>query len=93
MAINDGGAVYPSRAGWQSWSDADGVRQYEVMDAARGISLRDHFAGEAIRGAADAICDSLSDGDEAHARAHAERHAKAAYLLADAMLRAREQEG
>lgn len=53
-------------------------------------SLRDWFAGQAIAGAADASCDQLGLESEAQAVAHAQRHATAAYMLADAMLKARE---
>ena len=51
----------------------------------RGMSLRDYFAGQALHAAADAVCDDLSD-PERDGPAHAARHARAAYLLADAML-------
>lgn len=54
-----------------------------------GIQLRDWFASQALKGAADAICDQLEQQDEAGAREHAARHARAAYIMADAMLFAR----
>lgn len=52
------------------------------------LSLRDYFAGQALHEAADSVCDDLSD-PERDGPAHAARHATAAYLLADAMLKAR----
>jgi hypothetical protein len=61
--------------------------------AAQRAELRDRFAMFAIRSAADAICDALDEGGEgeAYALTHAARHAKAAYILADAMLEARDK--
>lgn len=68
-------------------------------DYVPGMSLRDYFAGQALKGAADAVCEDLdaAEGESPlgiaqcydDARAHAERHARAAYLVADAMLKAR----
>lgn len=55
-----------------------------------GMSLRDYFAAQSIRGGADSICDQLDPAGhkytDAELAAHVERHAKAAYLLADALL-------
>lgn len=84
MAINDGGQAFPVPAGNVSgdvwWSPEP------------GMSLRDYFAAQSIRGGADSICDQLDPthhaGDD-EIRTHCERHATAAYMLADAMLAAR----
>lgn len=67
--------------------DGDGVPHAEPHS---GMSLRDWFAGQALRGGADAICDQLEIGATAVAEQHCARHARAAYMLADAMLKARE---
>jgi hypothetical protein len=61
-----------------------------------GMTLRDYFAAQAIRGGADALCDQLDplneDTTEADAAEHAKRHAHAAYLLADALLAERNKQ-
>ena len=56
-----------------------------------GISLRDYFASNSSRGAADAVCSCLEDGDAEAALREAKLHACAAYMVADAMLEAREK--
>lgn len=79
---NDGGAAFPGVSG-------DG------RDENQGMSLRDFFAAEASKGAADALCDEMDPSDPEHpvdladVQQHADRHATAAYLYADAMLKAR----
>lgn len=91
MSKLDGGSAFPSLDIYESYNSER--EQYEVKsDTETGMSLRDWFAGQSLKGAADSICDNLTDLDGnldqtlAQATKHAERHAKAAYLLADAML-------
>ncbi len=69
---------------------AEGVRR---LGETQGMTLRDCFAASCCKGAADAVCDNLSEDGEDKAREHAARHAKAAYLIADAMLKARKDQG
>jgi hypothetical protein len=56
----------------------------------QGMTLRDYFASMACRSGADAVCSQLEDGKEQEALVEAERHARAAFIVADAMLKARE---
>lgn len=67
------------------------TREHSKAPLNAGMSLRDYFAGESCKGGADAICDNLSEDGEDKAREHAARHAKAAYMVADAMLAERER--
>lgn len=83
---DDGGPAFP-RAGFE----AD-VYPSAHTTPQEGMSLRDYFAAQAIAGAADATCDELAVAEDADAaQEHAQQHAKAAYLLADAMLEARKR--
>lgn len=76
---DDGGAAFPN-------GDLGG-------DVQPGMSLRDYFAGQSLAGGADSFCDAMGPHETATTEEdiaqHAERHAKAAYLLADAMLKQR----
>ncbi len=63
---------------------------HEKDIAALKATLRDQLAGQALRSAADAVCGHIEDQQEAEALIEARRHARAAYMVADAMLRARE---
>lgn len=58
--------------------------------AQEGMSLRDYFAAKSARGAADHVCDVLDESNDADALEEANRHSRAAYMVADAMLKARE---
>ena len=76
---NNGGPAFPIRGDRTDWN------------ASGGMSLRDWFAGQASHGAADSICDVLDGNDEPTAIIHARRHARAAHIVADAMLAEREK--
>lgn len=54
--------------------------------AAEWRSQRVWLAGMAARGAADAVCSQLEEGDEGAAIIEAQRHAKACVMLADALI-------
>lgn len=73
--INDGGAAYPM--GFM-WPNGQPEAQY-------GMSLRDHFAGQAM---ASMVMDTVAD----EAWETYEQLARDAYRVADAMLAARERE-
>lgn len=92
IAVKDGGPAFPV-----VFPERD-----DALLRAEGMSLRDYFAAQAARGAADALCDTM-DPDYTRpedtydpvaqweqARRHAELHARCAYMFADAMLNARE---
>jgi hypothetical protein len=82
----DGGPAFPRPIGNNGRPNFE---DSEVSNEQAGMSLRDWFAGESLKGAADSICDQLSPEhptSEAEVRAHVERHARAAFMLADAML-------
>ncbi len=68
------------------------TEDFTSLSTTTGILLRDYFAGQALHEAAGAICDDLAEKGDAGAVEHAARHAKAAYLLADAMLAEGERE-
>jgi hypothetical protein len=78
MAIKDGGPAFPLQHNM--------FRKYELND---GMSLRDYFAGQAL-GESLGVISALVCGYTESARDEAERIANAAYLVADAMLKARE---
>lgn len=72
--IKDGGEAFP-RAGFAS------IDHQHIDQGATGMSLRDYFAGQALAGYLY---------DHTHHK-HSEDHiARCAYILADAMLKARE---
>lgn len=88
--MNDkSGPAFPTTKPLDYWGDPN-----------QGMSLRDYFASEASRGAADVLCDMLepSSAEEAFdpvqqlelVKRHAAQHAMVAYIYADAMLKARE---
>lgn len=79
--INDGGPAFPSG---EHWWNTETNKHEPVGD--RGMSLRDHFAGEALCGWAagrngDGFCET-----SAH-----DVVAEACYKYADAMLKARKR--
>lgn len=84
-AINDGGSAFPMPA------SEDHLRG--GVCAEYGMTLRDWFAGQALEALANnsAIQDSYINPDhpDAHDEVGAELFAKAAYQIADAMLKAR----
>ena len=90
--IKDGGAAFPSFERVQEWDDSSG-RYRDYYLSVEGMKLRDWFAGQALHEAAGAVCDDLSENGDDGAREHAARHAKAAYLLADAMVAERKKGG
>lgn len=73
--INDGGPAFPRAAG-----DYTGTRHGN--HAQTGLSLRDYFAAKAMQGIVASVGAAQMRVDEA---------ADFAYLIADAMLAAREQ--
>ena len=80
----DGGLAFPGRRSVELIRVVDGGKEYHMADYG-GMSLRDWFAGQsaaAIIGGMAAACVATEPGD-------AEKLARAAYLLADAMLEAR----
>lgn len=79
---DDGGCAFPILGVWQNQATGE-TTTHQTSDP--GMSLRDHFAGEAMAGmiaTAGAPCLAGLDGYE-------DQTAKAAYRMADAMLKAR----
>ncbi len=74
---NDGGAAFPVSA---QMPDGYGGFQPETY---YGMTLRDWFAGQALAG--------MADHHDWHGEDGAEVRAQDAYIVADAMLKAREQ--
>lgn len=72
--INDGGPAYPAQP-----LGSDGL---PYMEASRGMSLRDWFAGQAL---AESTREIWSEHRYEHVAARA-------YAIADAMLKAREEQ-
>ena len=84
MTRNDGGPAFPATA--EVVESATGfLTTRRIADG--GMSLRDYFAGKAMQGmfAAD------TEGWDCQARSYVTR-AKSCYLMADAMLHARDAE-
>jgi len=80
--IKDGGPAFPDPGRAQS------AKQREVLTAT-GITMRDYFAAAALQG----LCASMTDARFSEIRdliAGGMNEATVCYLLADAMLRARE---
>ena len=76
--INDGGPAFPHGPLGDSITFDDGRTSHQ-WPACAGMSLRDWFAGQALQG----ILAGTLNGDKP------ENWAKAAYQVADAMLKAR----
>ena len=77
---NDGGPAFPGQATkGSSWTDEDGVLNHD-FNSGPGMSLRDHFAGQALAG-------MLADPNFSYPDTST---AWAAYVFADAMLAARD---
>ena len=75
-AKNDGGSAFPRQSHTERWNES--MQEFEQDP---GMSLRDWFAGQALAGImADPGAPS------------AERTAEICYAMADAMLKAREQQ-
>lgn len=93
MAVREtGGAAFPQPLVRTSDGSIVSAVSQDSRDD-QGMDLRDWFAGQSLHEAADAICDDLSEKGDEGAREHAARHAKAAYLLSDAMIAEREKGG
>lgn len=72
--LKDGGPAFPAEPNWLEPETAEIAKQM-----ARGMTLRDYFAGQALAGT---LPGAKLDVDE---------YAQLAYRMADAMLRARGQ--
>ena len=79
----DGGPAFPS-----TYRDAVGTA-YEHQVVLTGMSLRDYFAGQVI--SAIFTDDYANDIEDGEAKRAVEAAANLAYLVADAMLKARGQ--
>lgn len=79
-AVNDGGPAFPA-------PDA-GEEHFSQRSAYMGMSLRDYFAGNFAPTMIRMVADGIHSPDAG--MTPAEAASKAAYSLADAMLRARE---
>ena len=79
MAKNDGGPAFPQVANWD--------RLVGTFDVHGGMTLRDYFAGQALIAVGAAAANANHPGFTAE---HFRPMARAAYALADEMLRARE---
>ena len=79
--VNDGGPAYPYRC-------CEGPGQDKTYHFAPGMSLRDWFAGMALQGLLSG--DAHPDVDPMSILNSPEKRAKCAYMLADAMLAARQ---
>lgn len=89
--LKSGGPAFPLAP--YTAKRSDNAERWEELVEQPGMSLRDYFAGQALKGAADSICDEMSPEHPSgmpDVLDHAARHAMAAYILADAMIRARE---
>ena len=73
----------------------DTTKPNAVLVGQPWITLRDYFAAQAITNSAEAICDALMvlDRDRDLAEEFTSSRARAAYMIADAMIRAREKRG
>ena len=81
MSKNDGGPAYPSGESWIS-TDLSGMETKHARGSLHnGMSLREHFAGQALAGPCAGMMLVCSDGEIA-ARA---------YAIADAMLAERDK--
>lgn len=83
--VNDGGPAYPAFVRERVYrGDADRVGHFESCPQG-GMSLRDYFAGQALAGVLSNLSDMRTD-----ARLNLSKFAADYYLMADAMLKARE---
>ena len=82
----DGGPAFPGPN--QIGISADGGPMYS--DPFCGMSLRDYFAAQAIAASVDDVRAHVSQGFTSSADHLSQEIATSAYLLADAMLKARE---
>jgi hypothetical protein len=78
----DGGPAFPPNAGWRD-NDPD----------CRGLSMRDWFAGQALQAFMAWSLNQPPHGDGDNAQKAAKRYARAAYVVADAMLSERQKGG
>ena len=82
-ALNDGGQAFPA---WESRPTSDG--RSGITLPVGGMSLRDYFAAKAMQAIMTAPPDSFRDGDGAPIESWS-GFARAAFVVADAMLAAR----
>jgi hypothetical protein len=87
--MNDGGPAF-ARAGSEDRRDGDMPDGNRYDKPCEGMSLRDWFAGQALAALTAAHCDELLKLGQINL-AGPDNVAKDAYLLADAMLAAREK--
>ncbi len=78
---NTGGPAFPVEGCWDENGNFHGAQTGNARGWAEGMTLRDYFAAKAIQALITKGADIL----------HAERVSNAAYIWADAMLKAREQ--
>lgn len=85
MTKPDGGPAFP-----QAIAEVLGmaVISYEIPDGA-GMTLRDYFAGQVISQCQITVIREEPEPDAEVVKIYAERFARTAYVIADAMLKAR----
>ncbi len=84
MTIDDGGPAFPVECSW-SGSKLVGLQTSAAGGWETGMTLRDYFAGKSLIAIAGLWKGNIGDFDNEAA----DRTAKAAYRMADAMLLAR----
>jgi|SRR5688500_14310490 len=99
MMFKDGGPAFPTRGKYLEEHPEEGWMPLGLP----GMTLRDYFAAQASSGAADVLCDQITPCEPmetydpvqhlAEAKRHAIQHAMMAYVYADAMLKARTEQG
>lgn len=78
--VDDGGSAFPWHREWENTR-----KGYMESESAEGMTLRDYFAARAVSGLAVAVLGMPNERKQEWA----EGYARAAYCLADAMLKAR----
>jgi hypothetical protein len=89
-SIYDGGSAFPRQLPQVAVTPDEALR---IIEAYRGMSMRDYFAGQALASFAIAHPTITSKVEHALADERFDRAARAAYRYADAMLAEREKGG